>query len=302
MVAEPGRGTAGGVARAVQDVDAQSAASRASARMSPPPASSCTSETASRTAASRSRRPASSPATAWRLPQTRGVPFEPFEDFDVPRALCRSFGSGSRTTSLSLRFRDWSDGATYGTEDGSGGWWRAGRSGSSPRPVAFGSTRLLGDGGRGLRLLGLPFELDPFHGWASDGDPSGWSGGLGGFRPTLNPAVRGARCRDHDATDLLRAAAAIRGRFVQRFGVGTRSRGSSSSAKSPRGPLLGTSSSSSSRARRSTYVLGLDAQTSTSRLSPVSGRRRIAAYGSLPGLGRWTADLSRLAISPARHA
>ena len=122
-----------------------------------------------------------------------------------------------------VRFRDFgTDGATVWHEDG------------LRRVVAGREIRIEpADGGVRIdpaspeavaevsRLLGLPFELDPFREWAVR-DPA-----LGpivellrGFRPTLNPRPFEALVVAITTQQIsLRAAAAIRGRFVQRYGV-----------------------------------------------------------------------------------
>ena len=70
-------------------------------------------------------------------------------------------------------------------------------------------------------LLGLPFELEPFREWA-DRDPvlGPIAELLSGFRPTLNPRPFEALVVAITTQQIsLRAAAAIRGRFVRRYGV-----------------------------------------------------------------------------------
>src|SRR5207249_7684594 len=70
-------------------------------------------------------------------------------------------------------------------------------------------------------LLGLPFELDAFRAWAVE-DPvlAGIVGALPGFRPTLTPKPFEALVIAITAQQVsLHAAAAIRARFVARFGA-----------------------------------------------------------------------------------
>ena len=71
------------------------------------------------------------------------------------------------------------------------------------------------------RLLGLPLDLAPFQAWAA-ADPTLGPvvSALDGFRPTLNPQPFEALVVAITTQQIsLRAAAAIRARFVQRFGV-----------------------------------------------------------------------------------
>src|ERR671910_332497 len=71
------------------------------------------------------------------------------------------------------------------------------------------------------RLLGLPFDLARFRAWAAEDTVLGpIVAALGGFRPTLNPRPFEALVVAITTQQIsLRAAAAIRSRFIERFGV-----------------------------------------------------------------------------------
>ena len=143
------------------------------------------------------------------------------------------------------------------------------------------------------RLLGLPFELEPFRIWASD-DPSLGPvvARLAGFRPTLNPRPFEALVIAITTQQIsLRAAAAIRSRFIERFGVRhgiawefpTRER--IASADLADFAELGFSQS------KAAYVLGLArSDLDLDSLGLLSDEEVFAAVTSLPGLGEWTAD------------
>jgi DNA-3-methyladenine glycosylase II len=71
-------------------------------------------------------------------------------------------------------------------------------------------------------LLGLPFDLDAFAGWAARADPdlAELVARLRGFRPPLQPDPWEALVTSITAQQVsLHAAFAIRGRLVERFGV-----------------------------------------------------------------------------------
>ena len=71
-------------------------------------------------------------------------------------------------------------------------------------------------------LLGLPFDLDAFAGWAARSDPrlAEIVGRLRGFRPPLQPDPWEALVTSITAQQVsLQAAFAIRGRLVERFGA-----------------------------------------------------------------------------------
>ena len=143
------------------------------------------------------------------------------------------------------------------------------------------------------RLLGLPFDLHPFQEWA-DGDPvlRQVVGSLEGFRPTSNPRPFEALVIAITTQQIsLRAAAAIRSRFIERFGVRhdvawefpTRERLVSAELED----FDGTGFSRS----KAVYVLGLArSELDLESLALLSDEGVAAALTSLPGLGEWTAD------------
>ena len=213
---------------------APSAASRASAAdVARARGASSTSATASRIAASRSRRRACSPGTAWPRTSTReDVPFERVRrtSTTLARASLSAIRAPPRSRSpydfelSTVRFRDFgSDGATVWHEDGlhrvvagAGGADRGGARRRSRRARRAPRPRRRSPGCSGSRST-----LDPFRAWAARDPVLGADHGtLPGFRPTLNPQPFEALVVAITTQQIsLRAAAAIRGRFVQRFGV-----------------------------------------------------------------------------------
>ncbi len=143
------------------------------------------------------------------------------------------------------------------------------------------------------RLLGLPFELDPFREWAAR-DPAlaPIVELLVGFRPTLNPRPFEALVVAITTQQIsLRAAAAIRGRFVQRYGVrhevAWEFPGREVVARAdPRDfPALGFSR------KKAEYVIGLArSDLDLEALAVLPDEDVIATLTAVPGLGRWTAD------------
>jgi DNA-3-methyladenine glycosylase II len=143
------------------------------------------------------------------------------------------------------------------------------------------------------RLLGLPFELEPFHAWAAD-DPvlRRLVEALPGFRPTLNPRPFEALVVAITTQQIsLRAAAAIRANFVERFGVHygrawafpTRER--VRRARPREFTVLGFSRA------KAEYVLELaHSDLDLDELSSRTDAEVIDALTAVRGLGRWTAD------------
>ena len=143
------------------------------------------------------------------------------------------------------------------------------------------------------RLLGLPFELDPFREWAAgDAVLGSITEALSGFRPTLNPRPFEALVMAITTQQIsLRAAAAIRGRFVQHFGVKHElawefpARDVVARADPRDFPALGFSQT------KAGYVIGLArSDLDLDALATLSDEDVIATLMALPGLGRWTAD------------
>jgi DNA-3-methyladenine glycosylase II len=154
------------------------------------------------------------------------------------------------------------------------------------------------------RLLGLPFELEPFREWASRHEVlSRILPRIAGFRPMLNPEPFEALVIAITTQQIsLRAAAAIRSRFIARFGVRhgvawefpTRER--MARARMSDFAEVGFSQ------RKAEYVLGLArSELDLDALALLPDDEVIATLTALPGLGRWTADwyLARHLARPA---
>jgi DNA-3-methyladenine glycosylase II len=142
-------------------------------------------------------------------------------------------------------------------------------------------------------LLGLPFELDPFREWAARDQALGQlTELLGGFRPTLNPRPFEALVVAITTQQIsLRAAAAIRGRFVQRYGARHElawefpAREVVARADPREFPALGFSR------KKAEYVIGLArSDLDLEALASLPDEDVIATLTAVPGLGRWTAD------------
>ena len=143
------------------------------------------------------------------------------------------------------------------------------------------------------RLLGLPFSLDPFRRWAARDPILGpITKTLRGFRPTLNHRPFEALVVAITTQQIsLRAAAAIRGRFVQRFGLKHEvawefpARDAVALADPREFPALGFSQ------KKAEFVVGLArSELDFDTLALLPDDEVIATLTALPGLGRWTAD------------
>jgi len=143
------------------------------------------------------------------------------------------------------------------------------------------------------RLLGLPFDLEPFRAWAASDPILGpLTLALAGFRPTLNPQAFEALVIAVTTQQIsLRAAAAIRSRFIGHFGVRHEvawefpARERVALARVQDFAELGFS------LRKAEYVIGLArSDLDLDALAALSDEEVIAALTALPGLGRWTAD------------
>jgi len=193
------------------------------------------------------------------------------------------------------RFRDFgTDGATVWHEDG---LHRVVQGREVRIAAAPGGVRVVPADARSARevgrLLGLPFDLDSFRSWADTEPVLGpIVRELQGFRPTLHPSAFEALVVAITTQQIsLRAAAAIRGRFVRRFGVldeqawefPTRERTAAASVDE----LLALGFST----RKAEYVLGLArSDLDLGGLATLPDEEVIAVLTALPGLGRWTAD------------
>ena len=194
-----------------------------------------------------------------------------------------------------VRFRDFgSDGATVWDEDG---LHRVVAGDEVRIEAAPGGVRVEPASPEAMeeisRLLGLPFDLDPFHDWAGREPVLGAIvQTLRGFRPTLNPNPFEALVVAITTQQIsLRAAAAIRGRFVQNFGRkhdlawDFPARELVALADPRDFPALGFSRT------KAEYVVGLArSDLDLDALALLPDDEAIATLTALPGLGRWTAD------------
>ncbi|PWU22536.1 MAG: hypothetical protein C5B48_09970 [Candidatus Rokuibacteriota bacterium] len=200
-------------------------------------------------------------------------------DFALSTARFRDYGSDGATV--------WHEGGLYRVIDGREVRIDPAAGGVHVEPDGAAVADVVG------RLLGLPFDLAVFRAWAT-GEPvlGGIVGELAGFRPTLSVSAFEGLVISITAQQIsLRAAAAIRGRFVQRYGeqhavtwsFPTRERIASSSVDELRS--LGFST------RKAEYVIGLArSDLDLDGLEALPDQDVIAALTALPGLGRWTAD------------
>lgn len=142
-------------------------------------------------------------------------------------------------------------------------------------------------------LLGLPFDLEGFRTWAARKPVLGRIvSALPGFRPTLNPRPFEALVVAITTQQIsLRAAAAIRGRFVERFGVHHEvawefpDRERVARARPSEITAIGFSQ------KKAEYAIGLARSDSDlDALAGLGDAEVIATLTALPGLGRWTAD------------
>jgi DNA-3-methyladenine glycosylase II len=143
------------------------------------------------------------------------------------------------------------------------------------------------------RLLGVPFDLDEFRVWAET-DPvlSGIVDALPGFRPTLNPEPFEALVVAITTQQIsLRAAAAIRGNLVRRYGVKHEhawafpGRDRITELRPRHFTPLGFSRA------KAEYVLELaHAPLDLDGLALLDDADVIETLTSIRGLGRWTAD------------
>jgi DNA-3-methyladenine glycosylase II len=144
-----------------------------------------------------------------------------------------------------------------------------------------------------LRFLGLPFDLDGFNAWAAgDETLSRLTTGLAGFRPPLQPSPFEALVTSITAQQVsLQSAAAIRSRFIERWGVAyehahafpVRER----VAQASEDELIGVGFST----RKAEYVLGLArSDLDLDELAALPDEGVTARLVAIRGLGEWTAD------------
>ena len=143
------------------------------------------------------------------------------------------------------------------------------------------------------RLLGVPFDLAPFRGWAATDPVLGpIVDALPGFRPTLNPQPFEALVVAITTQQIsLRAAAAIRGNLVRAYGVKHDvawefpTRQTIRTLRPRHFTPLGFSRA------KAEYVLELaHSDLEFESLALLDDEEVIAAVTSVRGLGRWTAD------------
>jgi DNA-3-methyladenine glycosylase II len=203
---------------------------------------------------------------------------EPY-DFELSTARFRAFGSDRATV--------WHEGGLHRVVSG-----REVRIAAAP-----GGVRIESGSGEGAaeigHLLGLPFDLDAFFTWAArDAVLGRIVEALPGFRPTLSPDPFEALVIAITTQQIsLRAAAAIRANFVERFGVRHDvawefpSRERVAEARPRHFTVLGFSR------RKAEYVLELaQSDLDLDSLSRRSDAEVIASLTAIRGLGRWTAD------------
>jgi DNA-3-methyladenine glycosylase II len=203
---------------------------------------------------------------------------EPY-DFELATARFRDFGSDHATV--------WHEGGLHRVVAGREVRITAAAGGVDVEPWSDDAAVAVG------RLLGLPFELDPFRAWAA-ADPimAHVVGSIPGFRPTMNPDPFEALVVAITAQQIsLHAAASIRGNFVLRYGerhgvayafpTVQRIRTLRPRHFTPLG---------FSRAKAE-YVLELaHSDLDLDAIAGLADDEVVAAITSVKGLGRWTAD------------
>ena len=144
-----------------------------------------------------------------------------------------------------------------------------------------------------LRFLGLAFELEPFRAWAADDEVLGpLVRGLAGYRPVLQLDPFEALVTSITAQQVsLQSAAAIRSRFVERYGerhehawsFPTRER----VARATEAELFALGFSR----RKAEYVVGLArSELDLYALAELPDAEVTSRLVALRGLGEWTAD------------
>ena len=144
-----------------------------------------------------------------------------------------------------------------------------------------------------LRFLGLPFDLDGFYAWAAAEDTlARLVTALAGFRPPLQPSPFEALVTSITAQQVsLQSAAAIRSRFIERWGVAHEHAHAFPErervAQATEDELLGVGFST----RKAEYVLGLArSDLDLDVLAELPDEEVTARLVAIRGLGEWTAD------------
>ena len=144
-----------------------------------------------------------------------------------------------------------------------------------------------------LHFLGASFDLAGFYAWAADDPTLGRLAGLlAGYRPTVQPSPFEGLVTSITAQQVsLQSAAAIRSRFIERFGerhehayaFPTRER----VARATEAELVGLGFSN----RKAEYVVGLArSDLDLAALRDLPDEEVTARLVALRGLGEWTAD------------
>lgn len=153
-------------------------------------------------------------------------------------------------------------------------------------------------------LLGLPFDLESFRAWATrESVLAGIVAKLPGFRPPLSPNPFEALVSAITTQQVsLQSAAAIRSRFVARYGMRHDVATEFPSRERIAGASVAELRSLGFSERKAEYLLGLArSDLDLEHLRTLPDEEVIEALMAFRGLGRWTADwfLGRALARPA---